>query len=98
LLSTDQDPTSFDNFTNSTGGQQLARNFATGAGEGGVCIPLNLSASGISGVTNGANVTIQLLYNGGDGSLYQVSSWTHLPILRFYVTLKINIFPLSART
>jgi hypothetical protein len=74
LLSTVQDPTSFNNFTNSTGGQQLARNFATGSGEGGFCIPLNLSASGISGVTDGANVTIQLLYNGGDSSLYQVIS------------------------
>jgi hypothetical protein len=74
LLSTVQDPTSFNNFTNSTGGQQLARNFATASGEGGFCIPLNLSASGISGVTDGANVTIQLLFNGGDGSLYQVIS------------------------
>lgn len=74
LLSTVQDPTSFDNFTNSTGGQQLVRDFASASGEGGFCIPLNLSAAGISGVTDGANVTIQLVYNGGDGTLYQVSS------------------------
>jgi hypothetical protein len=72
LLSTVQDPTSFDNFTNSSGGQQLARNFASASGTGGFCIPLNLSSAGISGVADGANVTIQLLFNGGDDSLFQV--------------------------
>lgn len=66
-----QDPTSFNNFTNSSGGQQLARNFASGSGAGGFCIPLDLSNTGISGVSDGANVTIQLVYNGGDGNLYQ---------------------------
>jgi hypothetical protein len=68
-----QDPTSFSNFTNSSGGQQLARNFASGSGEGNFCIPLDLSNTGISGVADGANVTIQFVYNGGDGTLYQVS-------------------------
>jgi hypothetical protein len=72
LLSTAQDPTSFDNFTNSSGQQQLARNFASASGTGSFCIPLNLSSTGISGVADGANVTIQLVFNGGDGSLYQV--------------------------
>lgn len=67
-----QDPTSFDNFTNSTGGQQLVRNFASGSGEGGFCIPLDLNNSDISGIQDGANVTLQYLYNGGDGSLYEV--------------------------
>jgi hypothetical protein len=68
-----QDPTSFNNFTNSSGGQQLAGNFASGSGAGGFCIPLDLSNTGISGVSDGANVTIQLVFNGGDGNLYQVS-------------------------
>ncbi|KAF8499178.1 hypothetical protein F5888DRAFT_1611716 [Russula emetica] len=76
LLSTAQDPTSFNNFTNSSGGQQLARSFASFSGEGGFCIPLDLSNTGISGVSDGANVTIQLLYNGGDGNLYQCSDLT----------------------
>ncbi|KAI0005484.1 hypothetical protein BJV74DRAFT_758097, partial [Russula compacta] len=76
LLSTVQDPTSFANFTNSTGGQQLARNFANANGTGGFCIPLDLSNTGISGVDNGANVTIQFLYNGGDGNLYQCADLT----------------------
>lgn len=76
-LSTVQDPTSFDNFTNSTGG--LVRNFATGSGVGNFCIPLDLSNTGISSVSDGANVTIQFTYNGGDGSLYQVSLWVAYP-------------------
>ncbi|KAH9964448.1 hypothetical protein BC827DRAFT_1127694 [Russula dissimulans] len=76
LLSTVQDPTSFNNFTNSSGQEQLARNFASATGEGGFCIPLDLSNTGISGVADGANVTIQLLYNGGDGSLYQCADLT----------------------
>jgi len=76
LLSTAQNPTSFDNFTNSSGGQQLARNFASGSGSGGFCVPLNLSNTGISGVSNGANVTIQLVFNGGDGNLYQCADLT----------------------
>ncbi|KAF8273768.1 hypothetical protein EI94DRAFT_1072237 [Lactarius quietus] len=76
LISTVQDPTSFDNFTNSTGGQQFVRNFASGSGEGGFCIPLDLNNTGISGIQDGANVTLQYVYNGGDGSLYECSDLT----------------------
>ncbi|KAH9996564.1 hypothetical protein BJV77DRAFT_1143456 [Russula vinacea] len=76
LLSTVQDPTSFNNFTNSSGGQQLARNFASATGSGGFCIPLDLSSTGISGVSDGANVTLQFVYNGGDGNLYQCTDLT----------------------
>ena len=72
LLSTVQDPTSFDNFTNSSGQQQFVRNFASSPTPGNYCIPLDLSNTGVSGVADGANVTIQLVYNAGDGSLYQV--------------------------
>ncbi|KAI9460258.1 hypothetical protein BJY52DRAFT_290646 [Lactarius psammicola] len=75
LLSTVQDPTSFDNFT-SSGQQQFARNFATGSGEGEFCIPLDLNNTGISGVQDSANVTIQLVFNGGDGSLFQCADLT----------------------
>jgi hypothetical protein len=67
-----QDPTSFDNFTTTSGQQQLARDFASASGEGGFCIPLPLNNTGISAVQSGANVTIQLVFNGGDGTLYQV--------------------------
>jgi hypothetical protein len=72
LISTVQDPTSFNNFTNSSGGQQIVRNFASGSGEGGFCIPLDLNTTDISGVQNGANVTLQYIFNGGDGTLYEV--------------------------
>ncbi|KAH9043732.1 hypothetical protein EDB85DRAFT_2205590 [Lactarius pseudohatsudake] len=57
LLSTVQDPTSFDNFTTSSGQQQFVRDFAMA-------------------FKTGANVTIQLVFNGGDGSLYQCSDLT----------------------
>ena len=70
-LSTAQNPTSFDNFTSSTGG--VVRNFASSSVPGNYCIPLDLSNTGISNVSNGANVTIQIVFNAGEGSLYQVS-------------------------
>jgi hypothetical protein len=44
------------------------------SGEGIFCFPLNLAASGVAGVKDGANVTIQIQFNGGDGDLFQVSS------------------------
>ncbi|KAI0271511.1 hypothetical protein BC834DRAFT_818334 [Gloeopeniophorella convolvens] len=78
LISTVQDPTSFDNFSTPSGQNQLARNFATATGEGEFCIPLDLSNTGISSVKDGANVTIQLLFNGGDGALYQCADLTLL--------------------
>jgi hypothetical protein len=79
LISTVQDPTSFANFTDASGQQQLARNFASASGEGAFCIPLDLNNTGISGIQDGANVTIQFVFNGGDGTLYQVSLWTTFP-------------------
>jgi len=72
LISTVQDPTSFSNFNSSTGQQQFARFFASATGEGTFCIPLDLSHLNISGVGDGANVTLQYQFNGGDGSLFQV--------------------------
>jgi hypothetical protein len=51
----------------------LARKVASAIGTGDFCIPLDLSDTGISGISNGANVTLQFVYNGGDGKLYQVS-------------------------
>jgi hypothetical protein len=90
IISTVQDPTSFDNFTNSTGGQQIVRNFASGSGEGGFCIPLNLNSTDISGVQDGANVTLQYIYNGGDGSLYEVG--LRAPRLLDTLTIVCTVF------
>jgi len=75
LLTTVQNPTSFDNFS-SNGNQQLAVPFFQQQGEGKFCFPINIGSSGISGVQDGANVTIQILFNGGDGNLYQCADLT----------------------
>ena len=72
IISTVQDPTSFNDFNNSSGQQQFARDYASATGAGDFCIPLDLSNTGISGVADGANVTLQWVFNGGDGLLYQV--------------------------
>lgn len=42
------------------------------SGEGMFCFPIDIMASGISGIQDGANVTIQVIFDGGDGILYQV--------------------------
>ncbi|THH27017.1 hypothetical protein EUX98_g7169 [Antrodiella citrinella] len=67
LISTAANPTSFNNFTQ-------ARNFSSASGEGLFCIPFDLSD--IPGLTNGENVTIQSVFNGGDGTLYQCADLT----------------------
>lgn len=72
LVSTDENPNNFGDF-NGTNGQQFARYWATADVAGELCIPLDLSRTNISGVEDGANVTIQIMISGGDGNLYQVS-------------------------
>lgn len=41
-------------------------------GEGAFCFPVDLLAAGITGVQDGTNVTLELIFDGGDGHLYQV--------------------------
>jgi hypothetical protein len=41
-------------------------------GEGMYCFPIDIAMSGVSGIQDGANVTIQVIYDGGDDVLYQV--------------------------
>jgi hypothetical protein len=72
LVSTKQNPSSFNDFNNASGGNQLAVNFFQTSGEGLACFNIDLSKSGISGVTDGANVSIEVVFDGGDGTLYQV--------------------------
>lgn len=72
LISTAQNPRSFDNFS-VNGEQQLALPYAKEKDAGTFCIPLDLAAANITGVEDGANVTIQIIFAGGDGNLYQVS-------------------------
>lgn len=64
-------PNSFDNFTVS-GNQQLVRGYAKAENAGSFCMPLNISAANIPEAKDGANVTIQVIFDGGDGNLYQV--------------------------
>ncbi|TEB21786.1 hypothetical protein FA13DRAFT_1757432 [Coprinellus micaceus] len=75
LVSVAPNPNSFDTFK--SGGEDLyARFWANESKTGNFCIPLDLSASGVSGVEDGANVTIQIVLNGGDGQLYQCADLT----------------------
>ncbi|KAF8807189.1 hypothetical protein BYT27DRAFT_7189274 [Phlegmacium glaucopus] len=69
LISTVANPTSFDNFT-------LVNTFSQLNGEGGFCLPLDFSTSNVTGLQNGENVTVQMVFNGGDGQLYQCSDLT----------------------
>ncbi|KAF8559403.1 hypothetical protein OG21DRAFT_1474348 [Imleria badia] len=65
IISTVQDPTSFPDF-----------NSSSGSGEGKFCFPINITASGVSGIQDGANVTIQVIFDRGDGILYQCADLT----------------------
>ncbi|KAK7058261.1 hypothetical protein VNI00_001892 [Paramarasmius palmivorus] len=75
LLSTAQNPSNFGDF-NVSGEQQFARYYAPEPNAGTFCIPLDLSQSGISGLEDGTNVTIQIVFAGGDGNLYQCADLT----------------------
>ncbi|KAF8922325.1 hypothetical protein CPB85DRAFT_1267010 [Mucidula mucida] len=72
LLSTAQNPTSFDNFKTAGGEDQVVRGWATEEDGGTFCIPLSLNNTGISGVESGGNITIQIVLQATDGALYQV--------------------------
>lgn len=75
IISTVQNPTSFENFS-SNGVQQFVSPYAKEASAGTFCMPLNVSASNATGVKDGANVTIQIVFSGGDGNLYQCADLT----------------------
>jgi hypothetical protein len=72
LVSTVQNTTSFDNFNSSAGQEQIVVPFSQQSGEGLFCFPVNMASSGVSGLQDGANVTIEIIFNGPDGILYQV--------------------------
>ena len=65
ILSAARNPNNFANFTQ-------AVDFFTYDTPGNFCFPVDLSVKNISGVQDGANVTVQLVYDAGDGRLYQV--------------------------
>ncbi|KAG5650441.1 hypothetical protein H0H81_012265 [Sphagnurus paluster] len=70
IIATTQDPTSFNNFTQ-------AKPFFQETGEGIFCIPLNFADnSNTTSLQDGQNITIQIVFDGGDGNLYQCADLT----------------------
>ncbi|OCH96596.1 hypothetical protein OBBRIDRAFT_765503 [Obba rivulosa] len=76
IISTVQNPNNFANFTDSSGNEQTAIPFFQTSGEGSFCAPLDISD--ITGVTlkAGMNVTVQWIFDGGDGELFQCADLT----------------------
>ncbi|KAJ7597278.1 hypothetical protein C8J56DRAFT_919664 [Mycena floridula] len=69
FLANKTNPTSFDDF------KQISPFFSK-SGEGVFCLPLDFTSPNATGLTAGSNVTIQFVFNGGDGNLYQCSDVT----------------------
>jgi len=70
LVSTAENPTSFNNFS------QVVP-FFKDSGEGLACIPIDLIAhTNGSSLQNGQNITLQFVFDGGDGELYQCADLT----------------------
>ncbi|KAA1468597.1 hypothetical protein DENSPDRAFT_863694 [Dentipellis sp. KUC8613] len=76
LVSTKQDPTSFNDFNSDSNVTQFALPFVQSNGEGAFCFPLDLSHLNVSGLQDGANITLQFEFNGGDGNLFQCADLT----------------------
>ncbi|EJD04042.1 uncharacterized protein FOMMEDRAFT_33917, partial [Fomitiporia mediterranea MF3/22] len=73
LISIDQNPTDFAAFNTSSSGVQLplAVNFFSSRGAGEICIPVDVASLSIPGVSDGSNVTLQAMFAGADGNLFQ---------------------------
>ncbi|KAJ7683220.1 hypothetical protein B0H17DRAFT_1170000 [Mycena rosella] len=69
FLSTKANTTSFNDFQNVVPFFKLS-------GEGLFCLPLDFSKTNATGLTDGQNVTIEIVYDGGDGSLFQCADLT----------------------
>ncbi|KAF9821862.1 hypothetical protein IEO21_00292 [Rhodonia placenta] len=76
LISTAPNPDNFANFSTASGQQQLVVQYFETSGEGSFCAPIDISAAGIAGVKNGVNATLQFVFDGGDGELYQCADVT----------------------
>ncbi len=73
-----QNPANFAAFQDGKGNFQQFLPFFSTTGEGSFCVDVDLAKSGISGIQNGANVTLQFVFDGGDGQLYQVHLFPYL--------------------
>lgn len=94
LIATVSDPDNFANFSSSSGQQQLVVQYFETQGEGAFCAPINISAANIPGVQSGANVTVQFVFDGGDGELYQVRA----PVLSAVCSTRSRALCCSVRT
>ena len=74
IIATVQDPTSFNDFRDSSNNFQQFLPFFGTTGEGLFCVDVALNTTDISGIKDGANVTLQFVFDGGDGQLYQASA------------------------
>ena len=80
MLSTAASPVSFNDFHTASGADQLVVDYFKGTGTSG-CITVMPNGAGIPGIQNGTNVTLQMVFDGGDGKLYQVSQANRFSIL-----------------
>ncbi|PAV22302.1 hypothetical protein PNOK_0225900 [Pyrrhoderma noxium] len=73
LISVEQNPSSFEDFNQTSDGTELplAVSWFSTEGAGSVCIPVDIESLGISGIGDGSNVTLQTMLTGGDGNLFQ---------------------------
>ncbi|KAJ7706428.1 hypothetical protein B0H17DRAFT_1037165 [Mycena rosella] len=69
LISTKANTTSFQDFNTIVPFFKLS-------GEGLFCLPLDLSKTNATGLTDGQNVTIEIEFDGGDGPLFQCADVT----------------------
>ncbi|GAA5986191.1 hypothetical protein JCM10908_006450 [Rhodotorula pacifica] len=73
FLSFDSNPTNFSQFNQTSSGQQygLLSNFGSITGNGKFCFQVDVASLGVNGLSNGSLATLQVEFNGGDGSLFQ---------------------------
>ncbi|KAI0735397.1 hypothetical protein C8Q76DRAFT_765852 [Earliella scabrosa] len=76
IISTAENANSFDTFRDDDDEFQQFLPFFKTSDVGDFCVNVNLTASGVEGIRDGANVTIQLVFDGGDGQLYQCADLT----------------------
>jgi hypothetical protein len=67
LISFAANPQNITQFSNSSDGAQLT-NFIKLTKQGEACLPVNVQSLGLPNAKNGANATIQIQYDGGDGN------------------------------
>ncbi|KAG8852019.1 hypothetical protein FRB96_008937 [Tulasnella sp. 330] len=78
LISFDQNPSNFSQFNTTPSGQTYGflKPFIQLSGTGEMCVPVDISALGLSGIGPGTNATIMVQFDGGDGELYQCADVT----------------------